>query len=109
MLKQRYKVLEIEKTFSRSGSDASHGVTMAPRMKLCDWLWLLIVVLLAGSGTVLAQFSGSIQGVVLDPSGAAVAAAKITLINRAIGVTSNAVSDASGNYRFISIAPGAYQ
>ena len=53
-------------------------------------------------------FSGNVQGVVTDPSGAAVAGAKVTLKNLDTGVTANGAASASGNYRFSSLAPGRY-
>ena len=59
--------------------------------------------------SVFAQFTGSIQGNVQDSSNAAVSGAKIALTNPATGVTSSTTSDSSGNYRFVSLAPGAYK
>jgi Carboxypeptidase regulatory-like domain len=56
-----------------------------------------------------AQFNASIQGVVTDPSGAAVAQAKINLENVSTHVTATTTSDTEGNYRFISLAPGNYK
>ena len=56
-----------------------------------------------------AQFTASIQGVVQDQSGAAVSKASITLINVATNTANVAEADASGNYRFVSIAPGNYK
>jgi len=58
---------------------------------------------------VFAQFTASIQGVVQDPTGAGVAKAQVQLVNIATGVKKIASSDSSGNYRFISIAPGSYK
>src|SRR5882724_9129056 len=81
---------------------------MATRLKLCDSITLIAFLGLA-CGSALAQFTGSIQGTVQDPSNAAVATAKVTLVSTATGVTATAVSDASGNYRFVSLAPGAYK
>jgi hypothetical protein len=72
-------------------------------------LGVLVAFLLLACGSVFAQFTGSIQGNIQDPSNAAIANAKITLVNSATGVTSSTVSDASGNYRFVSLAPGAYK
>jgi Carboxypeptidase regulatory-like domain len=54
----------------------------------------------------LAQFTGSIQGVVHDESGALVPNAKITLVNQETGVQTTATSDQAGNYRYVSLAPG---
>ena len=58
---------------------------------------------------VFAQFTANIQGVVQDPSGAGIAKAQIILVNTGTGVQKNATSDASGNYRFVSLAPGNYK
>ncbi len=56
-----------------------------------------------------AQFSGSIEGNVTDPSGAGVGNATITLVNTATGVSQTATSGNDGNYRFVSLAPAAYK
>ncbi|HEX7361402.1 MAG TPA: carboxypeptidase regulatory-like domain-containing protein [Bryobacteraceae bacterium] len=57
----------------------------------------------------MAQFSASIQGTVEDPSGAPVAHAAVQLENSDTRVMRNAETDTSGNYRFLSLAPGPYQ
>lgn len=56
-----------------------------------------------------AQFTASIQGVIQDSSGAGVAKAQIALVNIGTGVQQTATSDPSGNYRFVSLAPGNYK
>jgi hypothetical protein len=56
-----------------------------------------------------AQFTANIQGVIQDPSGAGVAKAQINLVNSATGVRKATTSDSSGNYRFVSLAPGNYK
>jgi hypothetical protein len=56
-----------------------------------------------------AQFSGSVQGTVVDPSGAAVAQAEINITNLDTGVVGHGNSDEGGNFRFNSIAPGRYE
>jgi hypothetical protein len=56
-----------------------------------------------------AQFTANIQGVIQDPSGAGVAKAQIILVNTGTGVQQTATSDPSGNYRFVSLAPGNYK
>src|SRR3954447_11057448 len=71
-------------------------------------MWLCSILLLA-TATAFAQFTASIQGVVQDPTGAGVAKATIHLVNVATGNTTVASSDESGNYRFISLAPGSYK
>jgi len=55
-----------------------------------------------------AQFSGSVGGTVTDPSGAMVSKATVTLNNLATSVSQATQTDDSGNYRFVSLAPGSY-
>ena len=70
--------------------------------------WLPILLALC-AGLCRAQFSGSIQGIVQDPSGAVVPNAAVRLLNLRTQVTSEAKTSAEGNYRFVSLAPGSYQ
>jgi hypothetical protein len=56
-----------------------------------------------------AQFKASIQGTVADASGAVVPGAKVTLVNKETGRTSEAVTSGEGFYRFSSLAPGNYK
>ena len=70
------------------------------------WLFALLA-LLAQLST--AQASSQLNGSVTDPSGAAVAGAKITLTEAATGSQRNATSNASGLYQFLDVAPGNYQ
>jgi len=72
-------------------------------------IWLCSTILVITASAALAQFTASIQGDVKDPSGAGVAKAKIELVNTATGVTAVATSDESGNYSFVSLAPGRYK
>ena len=61
------------------------------------------------SGCCWAQFSGSVQGTVVDPAGAVVPNAKIQLKNLSTDVVSTTTSNSEGTYRFVSLAPGNYQ
>ena len=56
-----------------------------------------------------AQFSGTISGVVVDPSGAMLPGATVSLRNTATGQQRNAVSSDAGVYQFVSLAPGSYE
>ena len=56
-----------------------------------------------------AQFTANIQGVVQDPTGAGIAKGQIELLNVATGERKSTTSDSSGNYRFVSLAPGNYK
>src|SRR4051812_38085550 len=60
------------------------------------------------SGMCLAQSTGNILGNVTDPSGAAVAKAKVTLHNVATGVDRVVETDNDGNYQAPSMPLGTY-
>ncbi|MGC1903018.1 MAG: TonB-dependent receptor [Candidatus Acidiferrum sp.] len=67
------------------------------------------VLLLVTAGAAWAQFSGNIQGTVTDPSGAAVAQAHVILLNVTTQLSESTTTDASGDYRFLSLGPGTYK
>ena len=73
------------------------------------WSIRLSVIILLLAGSTWAQFTGNIQGTVADPSGAAVAQAKVTLENIETHISATTTTDASGGYRFLSLAPGPYK
>jgi hypothetical protein len=56
----------------------------------------------------LAGVGGSVSGTIKDPSGAAIAAASVTLINPATGVRQSVTTDQSGNYAFPVLPVGGY-
>ena len=60
-------------------------------------------------GPAWGQFTASIQGTVVDQSGAVVAQAKVDLLNTVTRVPATSTTDGSGNYRFLSLAPGSYK
>jgi Carboxypeptidase regulatory-like domain len=66
-----------------------------------------IFLLLTGSAS--AQFTGNIQGRVEDPSGAAIPQAKVALLNLATQAPASTTTDATGGFRFLSLAPGPYK
>jgi osmotically-inducible protein OsmY len=72
------------------------------------FLYVLALVLLISTASGYAQFNGNVQGTVQDSKGAVVPGATVTLINADTGVTQTAVSNSSGVYRFVSLAPGNY-
>src|SRR5579864_3297166 len=78
--------------------------SMLTRRSIC-----LFSILVISASAAFAQFTASIQGEVKDQTGAGVSKAKIVLANTATGGTAIATSDDSGNYRFVSLAPGKYK
>ena len=74
-----------------------------------SWGIRLLAVTLLPAGPASAQFTGNIQGTVADQSGAVVAQAKVDLVNTVTQVSASTTTDASGGYRFLSLAPGNYK
>ncbi len=52
--------------------------------------------------------NASLEGTVLDPNGAVVPSAKLTLTNSTSGIQLNFVTDAAGEYNFRNLTPGIY-
>ncbi|HEY1657004.1 MAG TPA: carboxypeptidase regulatory-like domain-containing protein [Candidatus Sulfotelmatobacter sp.] len=78
-------------------------IQLAPRRIL-----LLFVISFFLSVTALAQYSGNVQGIVSDPSGAAIHGATVQLRNPDTGVAAVATTTDTGFYRFSSLPPGTY-
>ncbi len=68
-------------------------------------LTMLIAAPFAGAQST----GGRIRGTVTDPSGAAIAAAKVTLINEATHATRDTEAGASGEYVFLEVPVGSYE
>jgi hypothetical protein len=72
---------------------------------LCKCIFLLV----CSSGFVLGQlFTGSITGVITDPSGAVVPGAELILTNNDRATENTTKSDSVGRYLFRSLVPGNY-
>jgi hypothetical protein len=56
-----------------------------------------------------AQVSASMSGTVLDPSGAAVSGANVTLRNLETGVVRSSVTDDAGRYLYLALPVGVYE
>src|SRR2546430_3396145 len=70
-----------------------------------------LLVCLLFSTAVFAQegINASLSGTVSDSSGALVPGVEVTAKNTATGVTSTAITNETGTYRFPSLQPGAYE
>lgn len=73
-------------------------------------LAVVVAVLLLASGPVLAQLgTGVIEGVVLDPDGAVIPGAEVTVRNAGTGIERVLTTDATGRFRAVSLEPGLYE
>ena len=52
--------------------------------------------------------AGTLQGVVTDPSGAAVPGATVTILNRVSNLQRSVLTDSTGSYRIVNIPPNSY-
>jgi len=78
-------------------------------MMCLETVCLVVALSLLVPTSLLAQgASGRIVGRVADPSGAVLAHAKITLLNEATGISRDALTNDSGDYSFVEVAPGTY-
>ena len=72
--------------------------------------WKLAVVCVACACVALSQTSrGTVTGTVLDPSGAVIAAARVTLTGVETGVRLSTDSNQAGVYRFDAVDLGVYE
>jgi Carboxypeptidase regulatory-like domain len=81
---------------------------MSSKKRACTVLVLLLCV----AGIAVPVFgqavNGSLVGSVTDISGAAIPNARITIVERATGISRGAVTNESGNYNFPDLTPGRY-
>jgi hypothetical protein len=82
--------------------------SVAPAIRPLAILFLLVFLLFA-AGADAQLYTGSVTGVVTDPSGAAVPAAKVTLVDQDKGFTFAATTDSTGRYLLRPIPPGTYR
>src|SRR5271166_4733475 len=70
---------------------------------------LVVVSMLLLPGMLLADVTGSILGVVHDPSHAVVKGARITVTNTQTNLSQETVSAEDGSYRFLALPAGTYK
>jgi len=71
-------------------------------------LLALTILILTGASATCAQTTASIKGTVTDASGAAIAAAKITVRNPSLGIERETETNSSGDYEVPALPPGTY-
>jgi hypothetical protein len=78
-------------------------------LRVCSFATLAFAILFAAPLAFAQSTGGRIRGTVTDPSGGAVAAAKIILINEATNVTRDVESGGNGEYLFLEVPVGSYE
>src|SRR5437870_1294889 len=87
-----------------------HSRNAAATIRLHTAICLLALTVAAFTIPLLAQTGrGKISGTVLDPSGAAVPAAKIQIVGTETNVTYGAETNGVGQYSLPNIPPGTYR
>ncbi|MDT8069496.1 MAG: carboxypeptidase regulatory-like domain-containing protein [Terriglobia bacterium] len=78
-------------------------------MQLPHSVRLLLLCVLVGTAAFAQSPNGTISGIVLDPSGAAIAHADIQIVNDATGVRYPGTTNSEGIYAVPNLPPGAYR
>ena len=82
---------------------------MRSRYKVLTSGAFVLLLILFNSSVLRADVTGSIQGVVRDPTQAAISGAKVTVINAQTNFRQETTSAADGSYRFLALPAGTYQ
>src|SRR5713101_5062044 len=73
-------------------------------------LLVILAITIFSAGNAYAQVSGAtLSGTITDPSGAAIAGAKVSITNKATGIARDATTDAAGFYSAPNLLPGPYE
>lgn len=83
-------------------------IGILPIVRLQLNLLPLLLVLLTGTAAFSQAGRGGISGIVADSSGAVVGGAKVTVQDRANGVSQSTVTTKAGLFSFVSLTPGSY-
>jgi len=76
--------------------------------KVMVWVFVLALGMLAGAKPAWSQ-TAALNGTILDPGGATIAGAAVTVVNEATGLTRTASTEADGRYVFSQLTPGKYK
>jgi hypothetical protein len=79
-------------------------------MRTCIKVWLIALAICLSINVASAQlYSGSITGVISDPSNAMIPGAQVTVEDQAKGFVFHVVTDNSGRYLLRSVPPSTYK
>ncbi len=84
------------------------GVFAEKSISLVTRTLIIVAMLLVATLSFAQRTTGTLRGQVLDPQGAAVANAEVTITNQATGVSEKLTTTSAGTYQDPSILPGKY-
>ena len=87
----------------------SYGGSLKVRKISVSQLLVLCTMLLVAAMPVLAALTGDLQGTVVDPNGAIVDGAKISIRNPATGAVREVTSDSRGEFSALQLEVGRYE
>jgi outer membrane receptor protein involved in Fe transport len=83
--------------------------SLSQRIPVSFSLLALLAIAVFSAGHAYAQVSGAtLSGTITDPSGAAIAGAKVSIANKATGETREVTTNAAGLYSAPNLQPGVY-
>jgi hypothetical protein len=77
--------------------------------KFCFLSGLLVVALSVGAFAQVDYSTATLRGTVLDPQGAAISGANVTVTNTATGISRTTKTGGDGAYHIATLQPGSYQ
>jgi len=100
--------LSIRTVFSPAGKTRKHVERSWERRAASGFLIVLCLFVMTGVAGNAQQTTGSISGVVTDPSGAVVPDVSVTATSSATGAVTRTTSSADGVYLFVTLPSGGY-
>src|ERR1700747_1540834 len=83
---------------------------LAGRTTATFTVFIILAITIVSATPARAQVGGeTLSGTVTDPSGAAIAGARVTITNKATSVTRDVTTDSTGFYSAPNLLPGDYE
>ena len=100
---------KLNKLFTSANSSRNRSAIRCRSIIGCGLSILLLATLFLGPPTLAQLYTGSVTGVVTDPSGGTIPSVKITLVDQNKGYSFTTTTDATGRYLVRSVPPGTYK